>query len=63
MPSALPAPRSTEWFRKDGERNERARAAVLRRDGRKSVGRNIEEGHALVMLGFEAMRAFSPHRR
>jgi hypothetical protein len=63
MPSAPPAPRSAEWFRKDAERNERARADVLRRDGRKSVGRNIEEGLALVRLGFEAMRAFDPRTR
>ena len=58
-----PAPRSAEWFRRDAERNERARLERLRIDGRKSVGRNIEEGAALIALGFEVQRAFDHTRR
>ncbi len=50
--------RTVEWFRRDAERNERARIERLRIDGRKSVGQNIEEGSALLALGFEVQRDF-----
>ena len=55
--------KTTEWFRRDAERNERARLERLRIDGRKSVGQNIEEGVALIALGFEVQRAFEHTRR
>lgn len=55
---APPPPRTPEWFREDARRNEAARRERLRIDGRKSVGRNIEEGAALIALGFEVRRAF-----
>lgn len=58
-----PSPRSAEWFRRDAERNERARLERLRIDGRKSIGQNIEEGAALIALGFEVQRAFEHRRR
>ncbi len=35
----------------------------LRIDGRKSVGQNIEEGAALIVLGFEVQRGFEHTRR
>jgi len=58
-----PAAKTAEWFRRDAERNERARLERLRIDGRKSVGQNIEEGAALIVLGFEVQRAFEHTRR
>ncbi|MBA2429337.1 MAG: hypothetical protein H0V55_06385 [Thermoleophilaceae bacterium] len=55
--------RTPEWFRLDAERNERARRERLLIDGRKSIGQNIEEGAALIALGFEVHRAFEHVRR
>lgn len=60
---AKAAPRTPEWFRRDAERNERARRERLLIDGRKSIGQNIEEGAALIALGFEVYRAFEHVRR
>lgn len=60
MERERPRPRSPEWFRRDAERNERARLERLRIDARKSIGQNIEEGAALIALGFEVQRAFGP---
>ena len=59
---AKAAPRTPEWFRRDAERNERARRERLLIDGRKSI-QNIEEGAALIALGFEVHRAFEHVRR
>jgi len=53
-----PAPGTPEWHRRDNERNDRATAARLRRDGSKPLGRNLEEGAALVKLGFDVDLAF-----
>lgn len=58
-----PIVRTEEWFRRDAERNECARRERLRIDGRKPVGQNIEEGAALIALGFEVQRAFEHSRR
>ncbi|MBA3421751.1 MAG: hypothetical protein H0U12_07650 [Thermoleophilaceae bacterium] len=58
-----PPPKTAEWYRRDAERNERARIERLRIDGRKSVGQNIEEGAALIALGFEVQRGFEQTRR
>ncbi len=58
MPRSQPAPKISEWHRRDNERNERATAARLRRDGSKALGRNLEEGAALVRLGFDVHLAF-----
>ena len=55
--------KTDEWFRRDGERNERARLERLRIDGRKSLGQNIEEGVALIARGHEVQRAFQHARR
>ena len=57
------SPKTAEWFRRDAERNERARVERLRLDVRKSVGQNIEEGAAVIALGFEVQRAFEHTRR
>jgi len=51
-----------EWHRRDNERNGRATAPRLRRDGGKSLGRNLEEGAALVKLGFDVDLAFKRAR-
>lgn len=56
-------PRTPEWFRRDAERNARARRDRLLIDGRKSIGQNVEEGAALIALGFEVQRAFEHVRR
>jgi hypothetical protein len=61
--SDRPSPKTVEWFRRDAERNERARIERLRIDGRKSVGQNIEEGATLIDLGFEVQRGFEQTRR
>jgi len=48
--------RLTEEERRRAEldrRNRRARAETIRRDARKGLGRNLEEGAALIALGFE----------
>ncbi len=58
-----PPRKTAEWFRRDAARNERARLERLRIDGRKSVGQNIEEGAALIALGFEVQRSFEHTRR
>ena len=58
-----PAAKTAEWFRRDAERNERARLERLRSTVRKSVGQNIEEGAALIVLGFEVQRGFEHTRR
>lgn len=55
-------PGTPEWHRRDNERNDRAIAARLRRDGGRSLGRNLEEGAALVKLGFDVERAFKQAR-
>jgi hypothetical protein len=52
------APRSAEWWRKDAERNERARRARLRRDAAKPSGTNLEEGSELAHFAHEFARAF-----
>lgn len=54
---------SAEWFRLDAERNERARRERLQLDARKSIGQNLQEGAALIALGFEVHRAFEHARR
>ncbi len=58
-----PRRRTADWFRRDAQRNERARLERLRIDGRKSVGQNLEEGAALIALGLEMQRAFEHVRR
>ncbi len=58
-----PTSRTPEWFRRDAERNARARRERLLIDGRKSIGQNLEEGAALIALGFEVQRAFEHARR
>jgi len=58
-----PTPRTPDWLRRDAERNARARTERLLIDGRKTVGQNIEEGAALIALGFEVQRAFEHVRR
>lgn len=55
--------RTIDWFRRDAERNERARIERLQLDGRKSIGQNIEEGAALIALGLEVRRAFERAHR
>jgi hypothetical protein len=56
------SPGTPEWHRRDNERNDRATAARLRRDGARSLGRNLEEGAALVKLGFDVDLAFKRAR-
>jgi len=58
MEQATSKPRTAEWFKRDAERNQRARLERLRIDGGKEVGTNIEEGAALIPLGYEVQRAF-----
>lgn len=58
-----PLYRTPDWFDRDAERNERARLERLRLDGRKAVGQNIEEGAALIRLGYEVLRAFDYTRQ
>jgi len=55
-------PGTPEWHRCDNERNDRATEARLRRDGSRSLGRNLEEGAALVKLGFDVDIAFKRAR-
>ena len=54
--------RSVEWWRKDAERNERARRARLRRDAVKSPDENLEEGSELVRFAHEFSAAFEEAR-
>lgn len=54
--------RSAEWWRRDAERNERARRARLRRDSAKAPGRNLEEGSELARFAQEFARAFEQVR-
>ncbi len=52
----------SEWLRHDAERNARARRDRLRIDARKGIGQNLEEGAALIALGFEMLSGFEHNR-
>ena len=54
---------NSEWLRHDAERNARARRDRLRIDARKGIGQNLEEGAALIALGFEMLSGFEHNRR
>lgn len=47
---------------RDLQSNEAARREVLRRDGERSLGENIERAHALIKAAFEIRDGFSEVR-
>jgi hypothetical protein len=46
-------PGTPDWFRRDAERNERARLERLRRDGARDLGENILEADELIRFAYQ----------
>lgn len=53
---------SPDWFRRDAARNEAARREMLRIDGARSIGENLEQADSLIKAAFELRRAFQERR-
>jgi hypothetical protein len=51
-------PRSADWFLQDAKRNEAARIARLRRDAKRPLGVNLEDGARLVKFMHEMAASF-----
>ena len=51
------------WREGDAERNERARLELLRADGARSLGENLEQADALIKAAFELSRGLSSAAR
>ena len=48
---------------RDAESHEAARREVLRRDGERDLGENLEQAAALIKVSFELRDAFADARR
>ena len=60
-----PADRTTSGrtTARDAEVNEAARREILRRDGERDLGENLERAAALIKVSFELRDAFADARR
>ena len=48
---------------RDAEINEAARREILRRDGKRELGENLEQAAALIRVSFELRDSFADARR
>jgi hypothetical protein len=51
------------WRARDARINEAARREILRRDGARDLGENLEQAAALIKAAFELRDSFSAPRR
>ena len=63
MDDSVPRTTARRAGSRDAEINEAARREILRRDGDRDLGENLEQAAALIKVSFELRDAFADARR